>query len=723
MIKQQVLLDPEITTILKDQGITDLYPPQQEALPYVLQGKNVLLSVPTAAGKSLVAYLAIINRLRKEGGKALYVVPLRALAWEKYEDLQKFKSLGFKVALSTGDLDESDIKLSRYDIIVCTSEKADSLLRHGITWIDQIKVMVIDEIHLIHDASRGPTLEVIIARFKALNPQTQIIGLSATIKNAVELADWLGGKLIQSNWRPVPLKEGVLFKDTIRFNNGSIKTITGESEKAVDLLVEETLTNGGQALVFVNNRKSTVSTAQKLGILISKMLTADEREKLKKITEKLDSDQTESTSVAQTLLTCIVQGVAFHNAGLSSLERRTVEQGFKDRLIKCIIATPTLAAGVNTPARRVIIRDLWRYDMNMGMTPIPILEYKQQAGRAGRPGYDQDGEAITIAKNKQQQDEIFYNYVLADTEPIYSKLGTQPALRMHLLSAIATGFATNKEGIQRFIDSTFYSYMSDASTLTSEIDTAVQFLIENGFIESYDLGYSATLFGQRTSSLYIDPLSAVQLKKALEQSCTKDTTAFSFLHAICSTPDLRSLYLRGTDTWVEEKTEQLKGQLLLDLPEPTSGEYEWFLSDVKTALLLQDWIEEVPYDRLETKYNVWPGDVHNVLEVAQWLLHAMREFARSYNYECVPDLNDVILRVEKGCKQELLNLISLRGIGRVRARALFTEGFKTVNDLRGIPIERLAKLKTIGKTVATMIKKQLGEQETKGNTTIDGVHK
>ena len=156
-----------IADALKLFHIQTLYPPQEEALPAVLTDRNVVLSIPTAAGKSLIAYLAILHQLKTKGGKALYIVPLRALAREKYEELSQFSTFGLKVGISTGDLDESDSRLSRYDIIICTSEKADSLLRHGITWIDDIHVLVIDEIHLIHDAHRGPTLEVIIARFKA----------------------------------------------------------------------------------------------------------------------------------------------------------------------------------------------------------------------------------------------------------------------------------------------------------------------------------------------------------------------------------------------------------------------------------------------------------------------------------------------------------------------------------------------------------------------------
>jgi helicase len=714
----QIALDKEIQAILTTQGIVEFYPPQAEALPYALEGKHLVLSIPTAAGKSLVAYLAIIQRLKNEGGKAFYIVPLRALAREKYEDLKCFEALGFKVGISTGDLDESDVRLSKYDIIVCTSEKADSLLRHGLHWIDKITVLVIDELHLIHDPTRGPTLEVIIAQFKALNPHTQIIALSATIKNAVELADWIGGKLIRSDWRPVVLKEGVFFQNTIKYNDGSTKRITGTPKQTLELLVEESLKDGGQTLVFVNNRKSTVSLAARLSIVVVDLLSDEEKKNLRKLTGSIKRQQNEIVSLEQPLLSCIEKGVAFHHAGLESSQRRAVEQGFKDRNIKCIVATPTLAAGVNIPARRVIIRDLWRYDENFGMTPIPILEYKQQAGRAGRPRYDKEGDAITIAKDRSQRDQIFYNYILADTEPIYSKLGRQSALRMHLLAAIATQFVRDTEGMYKFIESTFYAYQTDKFTIKKEVDTALDFLLKNDLIEQIDIEYFSTLFGTRTSSLYIDPLSAIQLKTALERSCEKETTSLSFLHAICSTPDLRSLYLRGSDAWIEEKAERIQHSLLLDIPKAASEDYEWFLSDLKTAFLLEDWIEETPYDALVSKYNIWPGDIHTVVEVAEWLLHATREFARRYNFSCVSDVNNLLLRVQNGCKEELLNLVSLKGIGRVRARALYREGFKTVNDLRSVPIDRIAKIKTIGKAIATQIKQQIGESTTRGNKSI-----
>ena len=706
----ELQVNDNIINVLREHGITSFYPPQAEAIPHVLNGENLVLSIPTASGKSLVAYIAMVNRLVNEGGKALYVVPLKALAHEKYEELKLFEKLGLKVGISTGDLDDSDLRLFRYDIIVCTSEKADSLLRHGVKWVDEVKVLVIDEIHLIHDSGRGPTLEVIISRFKALNPKTQIIALSATIKNATELSIWLDGKLIQSDWRPVPLREGVCFKNEVKFDDGKVVKVEGTESKSLERLVENSVVNSGQVLVFVNTRRSTISVASNLGTIIEKNLSKKEKDDLENLLDISKKEVTELTSVDQKLFLCIKKGVAFHNAGLSSIQRRVVEKGFKDRIIKCIVATPTLAAGVNIPAKRVIIRDLWRYDPNFGMYPIPILEYKQQAGRAGRPRYDKSGEAISIAKNKNQKDQIFNNYILADTEPIFSKLGSQAALRMHLLSSIATNFINDKEGVYKFIDSTFYAYQSDVFALRDDIDQAIEFLIENGFIEQINNDQlMSTLFGNRTSSLYIDPLSALKLKEALENSCSKKTSDLSFLHAVCSTPDVRSLYLRKQDVWVEEKAAKNSGVFLLMPPNVSSEEYEWFLSDVKTASLIEDWIDETHEDGIVNKYNVGPGDIHNIVEMTSWLLHASREFARMYNFECVSDISDLMLRVQYGCKKELLNLVSLKGIGRVRARAMFNEGFKTVNDLRGVPLKRLAQIKTIGEGIAKNIKSQIGE--------------
>ena len=699
----------DVKSILLARGITELYPPQAEALPHVFSKKNLVLAIPTASGKSLVAYLAALNGVLSGSGKAIYIVPLRALASEKFEELSAFSSLGIKVGISTGDLDEAEPRLADNDIIVCTSEKADSLMRHRAAWLREISVVVADEVHLINDAGRGPTLEVILTRFKAINPSAQIVALSATIKNARDLAMWLDAELVQSEWRPVVLKEGIFDGTSILFTDNTVREVPGNEKDAVAALALDTIAEGGQTLVFVNTRRSTEAVAEKLAPKIRRMLDERGSAKAKALSETFLRGQSEPTSLGERAAKLIERGVAFHNAGLDSFQRKTVERGFKDGIIKCIVATPTLAAGVNTPARRVIIRDVWRHDANLGIQPVPILEIRQMMGRAGRPGYDPYGEAVLIARSDDEAEKLRDIYLLSDTEPIVSKLGTEAALRTHVLSAVATGFVSDDGGLRRFIDSTFYAQQSDSWALYGRIEETVEFLEENCFVESVGEKLSATIFGRMTSDLYIDPLSAIMLKGALERSCNVATAPLSYLHAICATPDMLSLYLRQNDNWVEEKIEEFEA-FLLEKPSRYDSEYEWFAADVKTASLIEDWIDEVSEDRLIDKYGVGPGDIHGKVEIAEWLLHAARELARAFNFACVTELTKLIMRIRNGCREELLNLIKLENVGRVRARAIYGAGFKTLDSLRGVPVDTLSRIPTIGRGIAESIKRQLGEE-------------
>ncbi len=201
-----------VKAVVAKAGYETLYPPQEDAIKAgVLDGKNLVLASPTASGKTLVAELAVLKSILEHDGKALYLTPLRALASEKFEDFQKYseieKSPGRKVrvAITSGDYDSSDLHLSNYDVIISTNEKADSLLRHRSPWIADVTVVVADEIHLITEADRGPTLEVVLTRLLKINPKLQIIALSATIKNAAEIGEWLQAAQITTDWRPVPL--------------------------------------------------------------------------------------------------------------------------------------------------------------------------------------------------------------------------------------------------------------------------------------------------------------------------------------------------------------------------------------------------------------------------------------------------------------------------------------------------------------------------------------
>jgi len=691
-------LDARIVEVLKGQGIEELYPPQADAIGPALLGENLVLAIPTASGKSLIAYLAILASVLR-GGKALYIVPLRALAAEKYEALKEFEPLGIKVGITIGDYDSADPTLERFDVLVATSERADSLLRHRTSWLPRLTVVVADEVHLINDADRGPTLEVTLAKLRQVNPRAQILALSATIRNSAELARWLEAEHLTSEWRPVPLKQGVYHDGTVNFVDGSVQGVKVDGDD-LSALVTDVMASGGQALIFVNTRRSTEALAKSLVRDVKAKLSEKDRMTLAKLSEDLLRGQEEATSMGTRLGKCVEGGVAFHNAGLTNEQRSLVEKQFKKGRIRCIVATPTLASGIDLPARRVIVRDLNRFDVNLGLAPIPVLEIKQMCGRAGRPRYDPYGEAILFAKDVDEIDDLMETYFRGPPEAIESKLGSEPALRMHVLANIATGHVGTEDELFAFFNRTFFAFQGDVHEIRGKVLDVLEFLRREDFIAREDGTLKATFFGKRTSDLYIDPLTAVKMRDAL---LGKRDGAFYHLWAICSTPDMPKLYLRRGDyAWVEQKIEQE------DLTFPVD-EYDFFLAEVKTATLLDDWIAERTEDEVTKKFGIGPGDIRRMTDQAEWLLHSMAELGRIFAKKKVRNLTRLTIRTQYGVKEELLELVSLRGVGRVRARALFQRGHKTLRDLQKADSNELAQLPSIGPNLAKRIKEQVGE--------------
>ncbi|MEA2089698.1 MAG: DEAD/DEAH box helicase, partial [Thermoproteota archaeon] len=257
-MKIEELPIPEaVKAVVIKSGIEELYPPQEEAVRAgALEGKNFVLASPTASGKTLIAELCALKHVVEQDGKVLYLTPLRALASEKYEEFKKYTPIRKKngrrirVGISTGDYDNSDPWLEKYDIIIATNEKADSLLRHRARWMDQLSLLIADEVHLLNDTSRGPTLEVVLARLMQVNPEAQLLALSATVRNAEEAAEWLKASFITTNWRPVTLKEGVILNNRMLFKNGSYEQIAEQSKNPAVNLALHTIKAGGQTLLF-----------------------------------------------------------------------------------------------------------------------------------------------------------------------------------------------------------------------------------------------------------------------------------------------------------------------------------------------------------------------------------------------------------------------------------------------------------------------------------------
>jgi helicase len=254
--------------VLIEAGVTELFPPQQDAIRAgALDGKNLVLASPTASGKTLIAELCAMKHVLERDGKVLYLSPLRALASEKYESFQKYSKIKkengkrVSIGISTGDFDSSDPWMGKHDVIVTTNEKADSLLRHRAKWVSEVSLVIADEVHLLNDASRGPTLEVVLARLMQVNPDIQLVVLSATIKNVDELADWLKAVSVTTFWRPVTLREGVYLHDEVMFNDGGALKIDKNAKDPTQNLAYYAVKSGGQALVFAGTRRNSISLA------------------------------------------------------------------------------------------------------------------------------------------------------------------------------------------------------------------------------------------------------------------------------------------------------------------------------------------------------------------------------------------------------------------------------------------------------------------------------
>ncbi|WP_292460661.1 DEAD/DEAH box helicase [Methanothermococcus sp.] len=719
--------------VLKENGITELRPPQKKVIEGGLlnKNKNFLICIPTASGKTLIGEMAFINHLLDKNKnptnkKGLFIVPLKALASEKYEEFkEKYEKYGLKIALSIGDFDEKD-ELREYDLIITTAEKLDSLIRHKVEWIKDVSVVVVDEIHLIGDDGRGGTLEILLTKLKN-KYNTQIIGLSATIGNPEEFAKWLNAELIMDEWRPVELKKGLSYDDKIMFidNEGNVVEeyiINGTSKNSMFNLVVDSILKDGSCLIFCNSKRGAVNEAKKLNL--KKYLSADELSELRNLKEEVLSALDPPTETCKTLAECIEKGVAFHHAGLTYEQRKIVEDGFRKKLIKVICCTPTLSIGINAPCRRAIIRDLRRFS-NRGMVPIPKMEIHQCIGRAGRPNLDPYGEGIIYVSNTENPETIenAKNYLIGNMEEIYSKLSNQKVLRTHILGLITTGEVKNKNDLEEFIKNTFYAHQyQNTEKILENIDEITNFLKKNGFIQlnygsndnnnnsnikmlvlddnsltiksrnkEENISYTITPLGKRVSELYIDPLSAEIIidglkelhKKTLNSMNPKtmDYYIFHILYIISKTTEMQPV-LRIKKFEEEDLIyEMINLNIGIDINDDISLEnLEYF----KNAKMFYDWINEVPEEKILERYNIEPGILRYKVEQSKWMVHSTKEIFNLLDIDnkFIRDcLNDLEIRIEYGAKQDIIELLKIKHVGRVRARILYNSGIKNVGDI------------------------------------------
>ncbi|MEM0340399.1 MAG: DEAD/DEAH box helicase [Acidilobaceae archaeon] len=693
----------EVTAKLLDLiGYKELFPPQRQALEAgVEKGHNLVVAAPTASGKTLIGLIAIVNRLHEEREKrAVYTVPLKSIALEKYREVKKLEALGFRVGVSVGDYSEGDVE---GNLIVTTYEKLDSLLRNNPQLIDSLAVLVVDEIHYVGDPERGPVLESLIAKLLAAKSSPQIIGLSATVPNAKEIAEWLEAKLVVSDWRPVPLREGVYWDGLIKYSNGESHRVNKVSGVASIDLVIDINKNGGQALVFVQARRKAVIAAERIAKYSSK-LYFDETVAKETASEIISMDGPKS--LKEEIANLVKRGVSYHHAGLSSAQRRAIEDAFRRGGLAAISATPTLAAGVNLPARRVIVDDIYRFEEGF-WKPISVAEYKQLAGRAGRPGFDPYGEAVIVSDSTEDVDELLNSYARGETEPISSMLGGLRGLRHTVLGLVASGLASSLEEILRIVSKTLYAREKKAEEVTHQVAIALNHLKSWGLIEEHEGRYVPTALGVEVSKNYLDPKSVPVLKELLERLKELEFGDLETLFIVTSMPDMTLLPASRRD--VSNVIDRI-----LDENPKLASLIDW--DDVRearaarTALVLYDWVNEVSEDAILESHNVGPGDIAVFVDSAEWISSSLAGLVsigfghRDLSHK----LTLLAKRLRHGVKLELLPLVAIPKIGRVRARRLYEAGYRTLQDLMLARPEDLLKIPGIGPATVEAIMEFLG---------------
>ncbi|MFH1439175.1 MAG: helicase-related protein [Candidatus Woesearchaeota archaeon] len=577
-------------------------------------------------------------------------------------------------------------------------------------------------------------------------------------------------------------------------------------------IVLDTLEIKKQALVFCNSKRSAEKTAEDISLSVSKAIklsqtnisiifTDEEKKQLEELSQKILHTLSKPTKQCKRLADCVKKGIAYHHAGLVMEQKTLIEEAFRQNVVKIIAATPTLAFGLDLPAFRVVIKNLNRYGAR-GMQPIPVLEYHQMVGRAGRPGKTKWGEAITLAATEAGRQKITDEFIKADPEDIYSKLAVEPVLRFYLLSLIATDFVRTRKQIMDFFNKTFWAHQfGDIYELMRKIDKMLNLLIDYGFIESsrsraeklkgnkniygnkksnqeisnteitiegdflsadelyneleekegdklktaefidkdgvhntyrkysadreYNIHhesekYSATLLGKRVSELYIDPYTANQIISALKRTTAIHVLPISILQMLCITLELRPKLRLKTKEYddITGKLIEVESNMIVLEPSQFDPEYEDYMDSFKTALFFHDWIEENDEEFLLEKYDIRPGEIKAKLDKADWLLYAAVELCNilrgdskgipSYIKDIIPKLNSIRFRMKYGVKEELLALLKLQNIGRVRARKLYGHGIKDLGDVKKTNIVTLAQI--IGKKTAIDIKEQIGEK-------------
>lgn len=651
---------------------------------YLEDKSNYIISIPTASGKTVLGILPALKTILN-GGKAVYAAPLLSIQNEKVKEFKAFEEHGIKVGKHP----------SNSDLSVMVFESFDALTRFSWNVLREVDTLIIDEFHMIGEYSRGPTLESAITRAKIINPSLRIIALSATLKNIDEIEQWLDGKTVEHNYRPVPLNKEVL--DAEMFN-------TKNKNDVIVKIVEKAIEDNSQALSFVSTRRFTESLATYVAKKIDKKTTKEQKQKFKQVADKLLEVPKKKGSLPTT--TCLKlaeaaeKGVVFHHAGLFNEQKEIIEDEFRKGNILMITATPSLMYGVNLPSKYVVIRDHTRWTSN-GPASIPVFDYEQMSGRAGRPQYDDVGYSYLVAKTMDEAFDLEARYVNGEIELTNSKLiDNKDAIYKQIIAQIASSLSKNLDDLNDFFGKTLYGFqmknnpsmsMFAQDSLNWELESALEFLLQNGIIRATPEGLKTTDFGNLIAKSNYAVETAVKIKEYV--STMEKLNPAEMIYALAETPDLPLISFKGRKSKdpVRDKLSEC-GLFAVDIGNPEA-----------TTVSLIEWIDERNEYEIENAYNVYSASTRrSAYEASRLVKFAKNTLEVLGNYSNLKDMDYLSARLYYGVKEDIIPLVvGVKRLGRKRARLLM----KTFGDNLSEASEKdLQKVEGIGPKLAGKVK-------------------
>lgn len=646
----------------------DLNPAQARVFEHdVLEsGFSVVLQMPTGSGKTWLARHAVSTCLAR-GHRAIYLSPLRALADELASDWQQaFPEI--PVGVFTGDYGRTGrgfpVPYTRARVLVMTPERLDACTRSWRShwsWIPEVDWVIVDELHLLGEGRRGARLEGTISRIRRLNPFCRVLGLSATLGNRGELADWLEGVELASDWRAVPLEWRIE-----RYRKPD------EKPSLLAETVKRTLSEGGQSLVFVQSRRRCEFLARWL------------RE------QGIEADH--------------------HHAGLTHDGRRKVEREFRERSTGVLIATGTLEMGINLPARQVVLYDLQGFD-GQEFVPLSVNSVWQRAGRAGRRGLDVCGEAVLLAP---AWDRKVDRYLRGNFEAVNSQVTGPQCLAEQILAEVHSGLARTSGQLEQV----FLSSLASHQGKTLKISRTVAEMLEAGMLREeereQDCILKATSLGRIACRHQLSPATVLHLSRLLE--FPSELTEFDLLLACATAPDCEPILTVDFEELENLSDELIRHQSTL-LTDPSKQNLEVrgkrLLSALKTVIVLWRWTVIGDEECVAEEDGIYPFEIRRLIEsfdrllmaagaIQKWLdrPHSSDELTEDESIAKSPTQVRIELlrqKVLSGMDGKAASLTLVDGIGASWARKLVGEGISDLASLAAKDPNELGSLPGLSK--------------------------